>query len=106
MTKTRTRDRYLYGSYLQVAKRLARIHGLTLATSKDMTQKVTDAIRSILLEGGTARLPNLGMLYVSYRRVARAPQGCGIKPRKDLASIRFRPVRRLTRTQLRRLVDG
>lgn len=103
---TRTRDRYLRGNYAQVAHRLARIHGHTLAESKVRVHEVADAVRAILLEGGLARLPDLGLFYVGYRRVARVPQGVGLRPRRDFATIRFRPLRRLTRLHLRRLVDG
>jgi len=103
---TKTRLHLVSGSYEEVARRLSRLHGHNLQTSKQMVREVADALRSILLEGGVARLPNLGTLYVEYCRVTRRPTGKGVKPQKDYARIRFRGLRSRHRASLRRLLDG
>ena len=103
---TKTRLRLVSGSYEEVARRLSRIHGHNLKYAREMIREVADALRAILLEGGVARLPDLGTLYVEYCRVTRRPTGKGIKPQKDYARIRFRGLRSLHRASLRRLLDG
>jgi hypothetical protein len=94
------------GSYVEVARRLSLLHGYDIKDAKRMVREVSDALRAIILEGGVARLPDLGAIYVAYCRVTRRPTGKGVKPQKDYVRIRFRGLRSLTRTSLRRLLDG
>lgn len=83
------------------------MYGYNRATSRKMIREVTDALRSILLEGGVARLPKLGVFYVEYCRMKQKPtSGAIIHGKKDYARIRFRGLRCLHQGPLRRLLDG